>query len=139
MEDVNINQNAPTPRRCIQITEEESVGFEDDTEKLIHLLTRETEESDTISIVGMPGLGKTSLATMISKDSSIFSRFDIRAWCIISQTYNLRKLLINIFGQVTGVKHHVHPNDDIADMLRKCLMGKRFLIILDNIGCRGMG
>lgn len=56
-----------------------------------------------------------------------FCCFDVRSWCTVSQTYNLRELLIDIFGQVTGVKHHVHASDGIVDMLCKCLLGKRYL------------
>lgn len=44
------------------------MGFEDDAEKLIHLLTRETVDLDIRSIVVMPGLGKTTLTTNIFKD-----------------------------------------------------------------------
>lgn len=47
------------------------MGFEDDAEKLIHLLTKETEDLDSISIVGMPCLGKATLATKTFKDPSI--------------------------------------------------------------------
>lgn len=109
------------------------MGFEDDSEKLIHLLTRGMENLDIISIVGMPGLGKTTLVTKYSKILLSFCSFDIRAWCTISQSqsYNPRELLTDIFGEVTDVKHHVHLSDDIADILRKCLIGKRYLIVLD--------
>ncbi|XP_018629589.2 putative late blight resistance protein homolog R1A-10 [Nicotiana tomentosiformis] len=133
MEDVNIDESAPTPRPTTQVTEEEPVGLEDDAEEIIKLLTRGIRERDIVSIFGMPGLGKTTLAKKIFKDSSIVSHFDIRAWLTISQSYDVRELLRNIYKQVAGVKYNGDKESDIADMLRKCLMGKRYLIVLDDV------
>nr|XP_009780986.1 PREDICTED: late blight resistance protein R1-A-like isoform X2 [Nicotiana sylvestris] len=130
MEDVNIDESA-TP--STQVTEEEPLGLEDDAEKIIKLLTRGIRERDIVSIFGMPGLGKTTLAKKIFKDSSIVSHFDVRAWVIISQSYDVRELLRDIYKQVTGVKCSGDKESDIADMLRKCLIGKRYLIVLDDV------
>ncbi|XP_070028006.1 putative late blight resistance protein homolog R1A-10 [Nicotiana sylvestris] len=130
MENVNINEIA-TP--STQETEEEPVGLEDDAEKIIKLLTRGIRERDIVSIFGMPGLGKTTLAKKIFKDSSIVSHFDVRAWVTISQSYDVRELLRDIYKQVTGVKYNGDKKSDIADMLRKCLIGKRYLIVLDDV------
>ncbi|XP_016477229.2 late blight resistance protein R1-A-like [Nicotiana tabacum] len=129
MEDVNIDESA---KQSTQVTEEEPVGLEDDAEKIIKLLTRGIRERDIVSIFGMPGLGKTTLAKKIFKDSSIVSHFDVRAWLTISQSYDVRELLRNIYKQVTGVEYD-DKESDIADTLRKCLMGKRYLIVLDDV------
>ncbi|XP_019239286.1 PREDICTED: putative late blight resistance protein homolog R1B-16 [Nicotiana attenuata] len=103
MEDVKVDESV-TP--STQVTEEEPVGLEDDAEKIIKLLTRGIRERDIVSIFGMPGLGKTTLA---------------------------RKLLRDIYKQVTGDKYNGDKENDIADMLCKCLIGKRYLIILDDV------
>ncbi|XP_070025557.1 putative late blight resistance protein homolog R1A-3 [Nicotiana sylvestris] len=102
MEDVNIDENAPTPTPTTQVTEEEPVGLEDDADKIIKLLTRGIRERDIVSIFGIPGLEKTTLAKKIFKDSSIVSHFDVRAWVTISQSYDVRELLRIIYKQVTG-------------------------------------
>nr|XP_018623950.1 late blight resistance protein R1-A-like [Nicotiana tomentosiformis] len=133
MEDVNIDESALTPRPTTQVTEEEPVGLEDEADKIIKLLTRGIRERDIVSIFGMPGLGKTTLARKIFKDSSIVSHFDVRAWLTISQSYDVRELLRDIYKQVTGVKYNGDKESDIADMLRKCLIGKRYLIVLDDV------
>lgn len=41
------------------------VGFEDDAEHIIQQLTGGTKELDIVSVVGMPGLGKITLARMV--------------------------------------------------------------------------
>ncbi|MCD7473282.1 hypothetical protein HAX54_015061 [Datura stramonium] len=63
----------------------------------------------------------------------IVSRFDVQAWCIISQMYNRRELLQEIFSQVTNSKDKGDKDDVLAGMLKKSLMGKRYLIVLDDM------
>ncbi|MCE0481185.1 hypothetical protein HAX54_038684 [Datura stramonium] len=112
------------------------VGFEEETEWIIRKLTSGPAEVDVISIVGMPGLGKTTLAYRVYNDKSVVDHFDIRAWCTVDQERNEKKLLQQIFNQVIGLKQTVSEDsidDDIADKLRKQLFGKRYLIVLDDL------
>ncbi|KAG5587078.1 hypothetical protein H5410_047512 [Solanum commersonii] len=57
----------------------------------------------------------------------------IKAWCIISQTYNRRTLLQESFSQVTGYKDKRDKDDILTNMLRKSLVGKRYIIVLDDM------
>ncbi|PHT38877.1 hypothetical protein CQW23_22450 [Capsicum baccatum] len=115
------------------LIDEEIVGFEDETEKMIQYLIRGTNELDVLPIIGMGGQGKTTIARKLYDDESVVSHFDVRAWCIISQTYNCRELLQDIFSRVTSSKDKGDKNDILADKLRKSLMGKRYLIVLDDM------
>ncbi|KAH0658990.1 hypothetical protein KY285_027541 [Solanum tuberosum] len=75
-------------------------------------LTGGTKELDVLSILfGMPGL----------------------VWCAVSQSYNRRTLLVEIFKQATKDKSEIKEDVDIADKLQKALKGKRYLIVLDDI------
>ncbi|KAG5604144.1 hypothetical protein H5410_025636 [Solanum commersonii] len=71
------------------MTGEEVVGFEDVMEKLREQLIRGTKQLDVISVVGMPGLGKTTVANKLYSDELVVSRFDIRAKCCVSQAYSV--------------------------------------------------
>ncbi|KAM3345160.1 putative late blight resistance protein R1A-3 isoform X2 [Capsicum galapagoense] len=111
------------------------VGFEEETEWIIRKLTSGPSEVDVISIVGMPGLGKTTLAYRVYNDKSVVGHFDIRAWCTVDQERNEKKLLQKIFNEI-GLKERLSEDDiddDVADKLRKHLFGKRYLIVLDDL------
>ncbi|KAF3682996.1 putative late blight resistance protein -like protein R1B-14-like [Capsicum annuum] len=112
--------------------DEEIVGFQDDVESIIQQLTKGTKELDVVSIVGMPGLGKTTLATMVFNHHVIDKYFDVRASCSISKEYNLRKVCSEILKQVLGNVDGI-LDEDMPDKLRKSLMRKRYLIVLDDI------
>ncbi|KAF3673462.1 putative late blight resistance protein -like protein R1B-14 isoform 2 [Capsicum annuum] len=115
------------------IYDEEIVGFHNDMKRIIQHLIQGANEVDVVTIVGMGGLGKTTCARKVYSSEIIVSNFDVRAWCIISQTYNRRELLQEIFSQVTGSKDKGDKDDILADELRRSLMGKRYLIVLDDM------
>nr|XP_016459940.1 PREDICTED: putative late blight resistance protein homolog R1B-16 [Nicotiana tabacum]XP_016459941.1 PREDICTED: putative late blight resistance protein homolog R1B-16 [Nicotiana tabacum] len=112
--------------------EEEVVGFEDDAKNIIQQLTGGTKELDIISIVGMPGLGKTTLARKVFNHFIDNRHFDVRAWCSISKEYSSMKVFSEILKQVVGSMNGIRDGD-IPHELRKSLMRKRYLIVLDDI------
>ncbi|KAM3357261.1 hypothetical protein P3S68_023975 [Capsicum galapagoense] len=92
-----------------------------------------TNELDVLPIVSMEGQGKTTIARKVFNSNVIVNHFDARAWCIISQTYDRSYLLQEIFRQVTNSRETGDKDDILADKLRKKLMEKRYLIVLDDI------
>uniref|UniRef100_M1CVN3 Hero resistance protein 1 homologue n=1 Tax=Solanum tuberosum TaxID=4113 RepID=M1CVN3_SOLTU len=112
---------------------EVTVGHEEDESWIIDQLLDEHEsELDVISIVGMPGLGKTTLANKVYKNTLVASHFNVRAWCTVSQKYNKSKVLLEILQQVTGSEGK-ESEDDLADKVRRALFDKRYLIVLDDV------
>ncbi|PHT48989.1 hypothetical protein CQW23_13197 [Capsicum baccatum] len=112
------------------------VGFEEETEWIIQKLTSGPAEVDVISIVGMPGLGKTTLAYRVYTEKSVVGHFDVRAWCTVDQERNEKKLLQKVFNEVIGLKERVSVDDiddDVTDKLWRQLFGKRYLIVLDDL------
>ncbi|XP_049387416.1 putative late blight resistance protein homolog R1B-14 [Solanum stenotomum] len=109
------------------------VGFEEETNWLLRKLTSGPADLDVISITGMPGSGKTTLAYKVYNDKSVSSHFDLRAWCTVDRGYDEKKLLNKIFHQVSDSDSKLSENIDVADKLRKQLYGKRYLIVLDDV------
>ncbi|KAM3376447.1 putative late blight resistance protein R1A-10 isoform X1 [Capsicum galapagoense] len=109
------------------------VGFEEETQSIISKLTSVVKDLDVISIIGMPGSGKTTLAYKVYNDESVSRRFDIRAWCTVGQEYDKRNLLEKVYNQVTCPDSKLSENIDVADELRRHLIGRRYLIVLDDL------
>ncbi|KAF3638048.1 putative late blight resistance protein -like protein R1B-14 isoform 2 [Capsicum annuum] len=130
--EVEPSKHLPT-HRSNPVNDEEIVGFENESEKIIQYLIRGTNEIDVVPVVGMGGQGKTTIAKKVYNNGSIVRHFDVRAWCIISQSYNRRDLLQEIFSQVTGKEDKGDKEDILADKLKKSLTGKRYLIVLDDM------
>ncbi|KAK4725853.1 hypothetical protein R3W88_030770 [Solanum pinnatisectum] len=102
---------------------EEIIGFED------------ARKGDVISVVGMPGLGKTTLAYRLYYDRLVASHFNIRAQCCVSQVYSRKDLLIAILRDAISENFECREKqaDELADLLRKTLFSKRYLILVDDV------
>ncbi|MCD7452926.1 hypothetical protein HAX54_018753 [Datura stramonium] len=117
-----------------QRAEEEMEGFQDTMDELKEKLLGGSPELDVISIVGMPGLGKTTLAKKIYNDPIVTSRFDVHAQCVVTQLYSWRELLLTILNDVLEPSDRNEKEDgEIADELRRFLLTKRFLILIDDV------
>ncbi|KAH6809997.1 hypothetical protein C2S51_027780 [Perilla frutescens var. frutescens] len=69
-----------TLTRVEPIARNRIVGFKDQEDVIVELLKKQTESLDVISIVGVPGQGKTTLAWMVHDNQSIELHFSIRIW-----------------------------------------------------------
>ncbi|PHT81983.1 hypothetical protein T459_14998 [Capsicum annuum] len=105
---------------CYRLNYCQDNGFEEETEWIIRKLTSGPMEIDVISIVGMPRLGKTTLAYKVYNDKSVVDHFDVRAWCAVNQESNEKKLLQKILNQIHGLEEsdsEYEIDDDVANKL----------------------
>ncbi|KAH0736665.1 hypothetical protein KY285_012372 [Solanum tuberosum] len=117
-------------------TENVMVGHENEFEMMQDQIARGSNELEVVSIVGMGGIGKTTLANKVYSDPFIMSRFDIRAKITVSQEYCARNVLLGLLSSVSGKADELYEQQDdgqLADRLQKLLKGRRYLIVIDDI------
>ncbi|XP_047962195.1 putative late blight resistance protein homolog R1A-10 [Salvia hispanica] len=112
------------------------VGFDDVMLQLMEKLIYGELGRQVIPIVGMGGIGKTTLARNVYEKPLISHHFDICAWIAISQQFNIRELLCEILFQVDRVEKErlsQMKEDEIGLALHKCLSYRRYFIVLDDM------
>ncbi|KAH6763392.1 hypothetical protein C2S52_020825 [Perilla frutescens var. hirtella] len=115
------------------LREDNLVGFHDEAETLIKYINQDSEELDVISIVGMPGLGKTTLAWKIYRDQKIEYDFPIMIWVYVSQDYNIKEVFLTILKKLTHQDVSKLDEHELAEKVRHSLQSSKFLLFLDDI------
>ncbi|XP_049396829.1 putative disease resistance protein At1g50180 [Solanum stenotomum] len=105
------------------VEEDDVVGFDDEAQTVIDRLLEGSGDLEVIPVVGMPGLGKTTLATKIFKHPKIEYEFFTRLWLYVSQSYKTRELYLNIISKFTGNTKHCRDMSE-RDLALKDLTNK---------------
>ncbi|OMO93468.1 Disease resistance protein [Corchorus olitorius] len=90
------------------------VGIEEPKEKLVKwLVESKSRRRKVVSVVGMGGLGKTTLVKQVYDDERVKKRFDVHVWIPLSHSLKLEDLLRNIVQQVfTAIRKPVPEGID---------------------------
>ncbi|KAJ1256842.1 hypothetical protein BS78_K286500 [Paspalum vaginatum] len=93
------------------------------------------ERLKVISIVGIGGIGKTTLAKQVYEKTQ--ASFACRAWVPVSRNPNMENLLVGILRQVEDPSKRKRPSHGdrlgLIRWIKRSLQGKRYLIVLDDI------
>ncbi|CAK8543210.1 unnamed protein product [Lathyrus sativus] len=124
------------------------IGRENDREEVIKLLMQPHPNGDgdkslcVIPIVGIGGLGKTTLAKLVFNDKRMDELFQLKMWACISDDFDIRQIIIKILNSVSAfgppsIPHKENINnldpEQLLSRLRDKLSGQKFLLVLDDI------
>ncbi|KAL1546743.1 putative late blight resistance protein R1B-23 [Salvia divinorum] len=122
------------------MSRDDVVGFDEDKAQMMDRITDNSYSNrEILPIVGMGGIGKSTLAKYVYDDPMIIDQYDIRAWVTISQDYSIPSILSQLLASLNGKVHQVGRDYSLivieAEKLEiyKILLGRRYLIVMDNV------
>ncbi|GAB4830247.1 hypothetical protein Ancab_019887 [Ancistrocladus abbreviatus] len=118
------------------VEESEVYGRNKEKEQIIELLlSPETGSSKlgVIAIVGMGGLGKTTLAQLVYNDVRVKESFGFRSWISVSDVFDVVRVTKAILESITDQLCEMQDLERLQVKLREELKKKRSLIVLDDV------
>ncbi|XP_058183672.1 putative disease resistance protein RGA3 [Rhododendron vialii] len=92
------------------------------------------DDLSVVAIVGMAGLGKTTLAQLIYTDNKVEICFGSqRMWICVSDNFNVQRLLNEMMQSLTGDKSDTPNIGGLVRKLQEKLNGKKYLLVLDDV------
>ncbi|XP_043714927.1 putative disease resistance protein RGA3 [Telopea speciosissima] len=135
------NQRPPTSSL---VNKYKVFGRVEDMEKIVGwLLSDKTPKTPSPSdnsnnfsvlpIVGMGGVGKTTLAQLVYNDEKVRKHFHLKAWVCVSEDFNMLRLTKEILESAIGPSPVSLSLDLLQMKLQEVLSEKRFLLVLDDM------
>ncbi|XP_039817849.1 disease resistance protein RGA2-like [Panicum virgatum] len=115
----------------------EIVGREGDMEEVVELLLGQRDEHtvQVLPVVGMGGLGKTTLAKMVYNDLRVQKHFELRMWhCVSQENLDACSIVKSIVELATGGRCDLPDTVELLQgHLQQVIGRRRYLLILDDV------
>ncbi|XP_042462938.1 disease resistance protein RGA2-like isoform X2 [Zingiber officinale] len=86
-----------------------------------------------LSITGIGGIGKTTLAQEVFHDNTVEEYFKLRIWVCVSENFSTERLTREIIEYTTKEKCNVPNFAALQVVLKEKITQERFLLVLDDV------
>ncbi|KAL6328663.1 hypothetical protein AAG906_003348 [Vitis piasezkii] len=115
-------------------------GRDGDKEEIVKFLLSHNASGNKISVialVGMGGIGKTTLAQVVYNDRKVVECFDLKAWVCVSDEFDLVRITKTIVKAIdSGTSENSSDENDLNLLqlkLKERLSRKKFCLVLDDV------
>ncbi|KAL6329304.1 hypothetical protein AAG906_016196 [Vitis piasezkii] len=106
-------------------------------EEMVQLLlcnnARSTDAMGVISIVGMGGTGKTTLAQLLYNDQRVKEHFDLKAWVCVSEEFDPIRVTKTILEAINSSTSNTTDLNLLQVQLKERINMKKCLLVLDDV------
>ncbi|KAK6142620.1 hypothetical protein DH2020_022968 [Rehmannia glutinosa] len=122
------------------LEEADVVGIEEPKKQLLEWIWSMDNGLEVISVVGMGGLGKTTLVKKIYDDESVKRHFSRHVWIVASDYTDVKHLLANLIKKLVWKTKESPPQeledmsaDEMREFIYEFLQQKNYIIVLDDV------
>ncbi|XP_027152174.1 disease resistance protein RPM1-like [Coffea eugenioides] len=122
------------------IEEAQLVGIDKPKAELISKILDDHSQLKVVSVVGMGGLGKTTLVKKVYDDAAVKKQFQSHAWITVSQNFQFSDIIKNLIQQLYNeIRESVPPEVEsmneimLSEFVRDFLQERRYILVLDDV------